>query len=238
MNEQNVSRHLDDEIEVLEMVRTMSEAEIADLVLGPLVCQDIYAARGYEVAPSTLALERGQMLCGVLDGYGPSEDDGAPTLTIRRPAGSMWVVVPLEVAVQCGRRIGTEVVVRRRSDGSYVVEPRRQGMTDSTITRRQVIVDGRAQRIELERALRRDDARMCGRRSTPRRCSTRRASRRHAGSRRLATKKASADPDGEPPRHRRSPTIEDASSSSDGEPSRRYASTGREVAALAPEVCR
>lgn len=29
------------------------------------------------------------MLCGVLDGDSPSEDNGAPDLTIRRLAGSM-----------------------------------------------------------------------------------------------------------------------------------------------------
>lgn len=145
----------------------MSEAEVAEIATGPLDYQDLYSARGYEVAPSTLALERGQMLCGVLDGYGPSEDDDTPILTIRRPAGSMWIAVPSEVAWQCERLIGTEVVVRRRDDGSYAVEPRRHRMTDSTITRRQVIVDGRAQRVQLERALQRDDARTCGRGASP-----------------------------------------------------------------------
>jgi len=144
----------DDKTKALGIVRAMSKDEIAELGIGPLDFQDRHAAREYEAAPSTLALERGQSLSGVLDGYGPSEDDGTPKLTIRRPAGSMWVVVPLEVAQQCERRIGTEVVVRRRLDGSYVVEPRRHGMADSRITRRQVIADGRAQRVELEHALR------------------------------------------------------------------------------------
>ena len=77
------------------------------------------------------------------DGYGPSETDGTTTLTLRRPAGSMWVVVPLETAWQCERLIGTKVVVRRRRDGSYVVEPRRPRMTSSKITRSQVIVEMR-----------------------------------------------------------------------------------------------
>jgi len=235
MDEQAVPQDHDDETKAFWIARAMSKDEIAELAIGPLDFQDRHTARGYEVAPSTLALERGQMLCGVLDGYGPSEDDGTPTLTIRRPAGSMWIVVPWEIAQQCEQRIGTEVVVWRRPDGSYVVKPRRRGMTDSRITRRQVIADGRAQRVELDRALRRDDARTCGRRLPPCRCSTRRASRRHVRSRRLAAKKASADPDGEPPRHRRTETIGGARSSSDAEPSRRHAS-GRDVVALAPEV--
>jgi antitoxin component of MazEF toxin-antitoxin module len=230
--------HDGEETKALGIARTISKDEIAELATGPLDCQDRHAACGYEVAPSTLALERGQMLCGVLDGYGPSEYDGTPTLTIRRLAGSMWIIVPLEVAQQCERRIETEVVVRRRHDGSYSVEPRRHGMTDSRITRRQVIADGRAQRVELERALRRDDARTYGRRSPPCRCSTRRASRRHVGSRRLATKRASADPDGEPPRHTRTPTIGGARPSSGIAPPRRGASTCREVVALVHEVCR
>lgn len=237
-DEQAVSPdHDDNETKAFGISRAMSKDEIAELSIDPLDYQDRHAARGFEVAPSTLALERDDMICGVLDSYGPSEYDGTPTLTIRRPAGSMWVVVPWEIAQQCERRIGTEIVVRRRRDGSYVVEPRRRGMTDSRITRRQVIADGRAQRVELEHALRRDDARTCGRRSPPCRCSTRRASRRHVGSRRLSAKKASADPDGEPPRHRRTETIGDARSSSDAEPSRRHTS-GRDVVALAPEVRR
>ena len=238
MDELAVSQdHDSDEIKASGISRAMSKAEIAELVTGPLDCQDRHAARRYDVAPSTLALERGQVLCGVLDGYGPSEE-GIPTLTIRRPAGSMWIVVPWEVARQCERHVGTEVVVRRRYDGAYVVEPRRHDVTDSKITRRQVIADGRAQRVELKRALRRDDARACGRRPPPRRCSTRRASRRHVGSRRLAAKKTSADPDGEPPRHRRTPTIGGARSSSDVDPPRRHASTGHEAIAFALEVCR
>ena len=227
---------VDDWAADIGIVRAMSKDEIAELAIGPLDFQDRHAACGYEVTPSTLALERGQMLAGVLDGYGPSEDDGTPTLTIRRPAGSMWIVVPLKIAQRCERRIGTEVVVRRRPDGSYVVEPRRDGRTDSRITRRQVIADGRAQRVELERALRRDDVWTC--RSSSRRCSTRRASRRHVGSRRGAAKKASADPDGEPPRYRPPPTVGGASSPDNLEPPRRHASSGREVTALALEVCR
>jgi antitoxin component of MazEF toxin-antitoxin module len=238
-DEQAVSPdHDDNETKAFGISRAMSKDEIAELSIDPLDYQDRHAARGFEVAPSTLALERDDMLCGVLDGYGPSEYDGTPTLTIRRPAGSMWVVVPWEIAQQCERRIGTEIVVRRRRDGSYVVEPRRRGMTDSRITRRQVIADGRAQRVELEHALRRDDARTCGRRSPPYRCSTRRASRRHVGSRRLSAKKASADPDGEPPRHTRTPTIGGARSSSDTEPPRRHADICREAVALVHEVCR
>ncbi len=212
--------------------------EIAELATSPLDYQDRHAACGYEVAPSTLALDRGQMFCGVLDGYGPSEYDGTPTLTIRRPAGSMWIIVPWEIAQQCEGSIGTEVAVRRRPDGSYVVEPRRHGMANSRITRRQLIADGRAQRVELECALRRDDAHTCGRRSPPCRCSTRRASRRRVGSRRLAAKKASADPDGEPPPHRGTATIGGTSSSRGGEPPRQRASTCCDVVALVHEVCR
>lgn len=218
------------------MARVMTEAEAAEFELDPLVRQDRFAARGCEVAPSTLTLERGDVLCGVLDGYGPSEADGIPTLTTRRPAGSMWIVVPLEVARQCMRYIGTEVAIRRRHDGSYVVGPRRPWMKDSKITQRQVIADGRVQRAELERALRRDDARTCGRGSSPHRCSTRRASRRRVGSRRLTTKKAAADPDGEPPRHRHPPTIGGARSSSGGQLPRRHASTDRDL--VTPEECR
>ena len=232
MDEQTVSQHREDEIEDLGMVRVMTDAEAEELELDPLDLQDRLAARGYEVAPSTLALKRGKMLCGILDGYGPSEGDGTPTLTLRRPAGSMWIVVPLEIAWQCERLIGTEVVVSRRRDGSYVVEPRRPRMTSSKITRSQVIVDGRMQRAELERALQRDDARTCGRGASPRRCSTRRASRRHVGSRRPATKKSSADPDGEPPRHRHPPTIGETRSPSGGELPRRLASTGHDLVAL------
>jgi hypothetical protein len=222
----------EDEVEDLKMVRVMSEAEAAKFELDPLDLQDGFAAQGYEAAPSTLALDRGDTICGVLDGYGPSEADGTPTLTTRRPAGSMWIVVPLEIAWQCERYIGTEVAVRRRHDGSYVVEPRRPWMKDSKITRRQVIADGRVQRAEIERALRRDDARTCRRGSSPRRCSTRRASRRRVGGRRLSTKKAAADPDGEPPRHRHTPTIGGARSSSGGQLPRRNASTGRDLVAL------
>ncbi len=40
----------------------MSKEEIAELATGPLDYQDRFAARGYEVAPSTLAFERDQML--------------------------------------------------------------------------------------------------------------------------------------------------------------------------------
>ena len=232
MDEQTVSQHREDEIEDLGILRAMSKAEIAELELDPLDYQDRFAARGYEVAPSTLTLERGHMFCGVLDGYGPPEDEASPTLTIRRPAGSMWIIVPPEIAWRCERLIGTEVVVRRRRDGSYVVEPRRPRMTNSKITRRQVIADGRMQRAELERALQRDDARTCGRGASPRRCSTRRASRRHVGSRRPATKKASADPDGEPPPHRHTPTIGETRSSSGNVLPRRPASTGHDLVAL------
>ena len=66
----------EDEVGDLAMARVMSEAEAAEWELDPLDCQDRFAARGYEVAPSTLTLDRGQMICGVLDGYGPSEFDG------------------------------------------------------------------------------------------------------------------------------------------------------------------
>lgn len=239
MDEHAVSPdHADDETKASEIARAMSKDEIAELAIGPLDYQDRHAARRFEVAPSTLALERDDMLCGVLDGYGPSEYDGTPTLTIRRPAGSMWVVVPWEIAQQCERRIGTEIMVRRRRDGSYVVEPRRRGMTDSRITRRQVIADGRAQRVELEHALRRDEARTCGRRSPLCRCSTRRASRRHVGSRRRTARKTSADPDGEPLRHTRTPTSGGARSWRDVDPPRRHVSSCREVVALVHEVCR
>lgn len=119
MDEQAVSQdHDGDETKALGIVRTISKGEIAELATDRLDCQDRHAACGYEVAPSTLALERGQMLCGVLDGYGPSEYDGTPTLTLRRAAGSMWIVVPWQIAQQCERSIDTEVGVGRSHPAS------------------------------------------------------------------------------------------------------------------------
>jgi len=228
----------DEPIKGFGMMRVMSEAEFAELELGPLDHQDRYFARGYEVAPSILALERGQMICGILDGYGPSEHGGTLTLTVRRPTGSMWIIVPLKVAQRCKQLIGTQVVVRRRRDGSYVVEPRRNGMTDSSISQSQVIVDGRVQTVELYRALRCDDALSCRRRAAVRRCSNRCGGRRPAGNRRRAAKKASADPNGEPPRHRRAATNACANSSNDQEPPPQGPSLGRVTTALTREVRR
>jgi hypothetical protein len=88
MDEQAVSPdHDDNETKACGIARAMSKDEIDELAIDPLDYQDRHAARGFEVAPSTLALERGQKHGGILDGYGPSEE-GTPTLTIRRPAGS------------------------------------------------------------------------------------------------------------------------------------------------------
>ncbi|HEX7839301.1 MAG TPA: hypothetical protein VF469_17610 [Kofleriaceae bacterium] len=66
MDEQAVSPdHDDNETKAFGISRAMSKDEIAELSIDPLDYQDRHAARGFEVAPSTLALERDDMLCGV-----------------------------------------------------------------------------------------------------------------------------------------------------------------------------
>jgi len=208
-------------------IGTISNAERAKLKLEPVDGQDRRAARGYEIAPSVLALERGQTICGEIDGYGRSQVEavGTPTWAIRRPAGSMWIVVPPKTARRCERRIGTEVAVARRRDGSYAAELCHPRMADGKIRRCQASV----QSAELARAPQRDEASTHRRGSASRRCLTRRTSRHHLGNRKPATKAISTDPDAEPPQHRRTPGIGGARSSRGGELRRPHASTGHDV---------
>jgi hypothetical protein len=70
----------------------------------------------------------------------------------------MWVVVPIGLARRSKRFIGTDVMLKRRHDGSYVIGPARRAK-NSKIAKRQVIIDGSMQLHMLECALHCDRAR-------------------------------------------------------------------------------